>query len=219
MKNSAYKKKIHSSLGGVVLLLSISSIFSIGFSSWNIGGNPIASANIDIVADDVSTNSSYFLFNESAATIDDETATNPPVPFSYNDYGVVKDGVVTSEGSFAFFLAVLLRGENGIYKSNESLTAFGFNLEATSTGVNLLAYLKDVTYLINSNGSFKALVSKNEDNTHIGLTCENASYLAEERLFFRISLNFDFSDVNNFKTAIANNMVSTSLNFKVIFGD
>lgn len=100
MKNSAYKKKIHSSLGGVVLFLSISSIFSIGFSSWNIG-SPKADSTIDIDAD--------IAFQKSVIKIIGST-----YDFKIGPDGLVVDETIVNKASFSISFSI----------SNEDATSF-----------------------------------------------------------------------------------------------
>lgn len=131
------KNKLASSLTGGILFLSVISLVSVGFSTWTIGSN-VANATFNMGADDADGTNKYFFFNEYLGTIDDPSVTNPTVPFKYNDYGVINDGVVSSQGQFAFFMAVLLRGENGIYKNNETLSEFSFKYLVTCSGAPLL---------------------------------------------------------------------------------
>ena len=77
------------------MFLSVISLVSVGFSTWTIGSNT-ANATFNMGADDVDGTNKYFFFNETLGTIDDPSITNPTVPFEYNDYGVINNGVVTS---------------------------------------------------------------------------------------------------------------------------
>lgn len=192
-----------------------------GFSTWTIGSNT-ANATFNMGADDVDGTNKYFFFNESPDTID-KKYTNPPVLFEYNDYGVINNGVVTSQGKFAFFMAVLLRGEKGIYKNNETLTEFSFKYLVTCSGAPLLDYLSSVSFKVSDRGNqFSSPIdgSISSDKNVITITY-NGDCLTSvtDYLFYRVELSFDFVDVTTFKTTIADKMSSTNLSFEVLFGD
>lgn len=173
-------------------------------------------------ADDVDGTNKYFFFNESPDTID-KKYTNPPVLFEYNDYGVIDNGVATSQGKFAFFMAVLLRGEKGIYKNNETLNEFSFKYLVTCSGAPLLDYLSSVSFKVSDRGNqFSSPIdgSISSDKKVITITY-NVDCLTSvtDYLFYRVELSFDFVDVTTFKTTIADKMSSTNLSFEVLFGD
>ena len=215
------KNKLASSLTGGILFLSVISLVSVGFSTWTIGSN-VTNATFNMGADDVDGTNKYFFFNESPDTID-KKYTNPPVLFEYNDYGVIDNGVVTSQGKFAFFMAVLLRGEKGIYKNNETLTEFSFKYLVTCSGAPLLDYLSCVSFKVSDRGNqFSSPIdgSISSDKKVITITY-NGDCLTSvtDYLFYRVELSFDFVDVTTFKTTIADKMNSTNLSFEVLFGD
>lgn len=217
------KNKLASSLSGGILFLSVVSLVSVGFSAWTIGSND-ANATFNMSADDVDGTNKYFFFNESSGSIDEPSVTNPPVPFDYNDYGVIKDGVVSSQGQFAFFMAVLLRGENGIYKNNETLSEFSFKYLVSCSGAPLLDYLSGVSFKVSDRDKKYNPPSNNgsisNDKKVITLTY-NGDRLTNttDYLFYRVELGFDFPNVDDFKATIADKMSSTNLSFEVLFGD
>lgn len=217
------KNKLASSLSGGILFLSVISLASVGFSTWTIGSN-VANATFNMSADDVDGTNKYFFFNETLGTIDESSITNPPTLFKYNDYGVINDGVVTSKGKFAFFMAVLLRGENGIYKDNETLTEFSFKYLVTCSGAPLLDYLSSVSFKVSDRDKKYNPPSNNgsisNDKKVIALTY-NGDRLTNttDYLFYRVELSFDFPTATDFKATIADKMSSTNLSFEVLFGD
>ena len=216
------KNKLANSLTGGILFLSVISLVSVGFSTWNIGSNT-ANATFNMGADDVDGTNKYFFFNETLGTIDDPSIANPTVPFEYNDYGVINNGVVTSQGKFAFFMAVLLRGEKGIYKNNETLTEISFKYLVTCSGAPLLDYLSSVSFKVSDRGNqFSSPIdgSISSDKKVITITY-NGDCLTSvtDYLFYRVELSFDFVDVTTFKTTIADKMSCTNLSFEVLFGD
>lgn len=215
------KNKLASSLSGGILFLSVISLVSVGFSTWTIGSNN-ANATFNMGADDVDGTNKYFFFNENSDSID-KNYTNPPVLFEYNDYGIINKGVVSSQGKFAFFMAVLLRGEKGIYKNNETLSEFSFKYLVTCTGAPLLDYLSSVSFKVSDRGNqFSSPIdgSISSDKKVITITY-NGDCLTSvtDYLFYRVELSFDFVDVTTFKTTIADKMSSTNLSFEVLFGD
>lgn len=216
------KNKLASSLSGGILFLSVVSLVSVGFSAWTIGSND-ANATFNMGADDVDGTNKYFFFNESLGTIDEPSITNPPVPFDYNDYGVIKDGVVSSQGQFAFFMAVLLRGEKGIYKNNETLSEFSFKYLVTCSGTPLLDYLSSVSFKVSDRDNhFSSPIdgSISTDKKVITLTYNGSKInTVSDYLFYRVELSFNFSDVTDFKATIVDKMSSTNLSFEVLFGD
>ncbi len=215
------KNKLASSLSGGILFLSVISLVSVGFSTWTIGSND-ANATFNMSADDVDGTNEYFFFNESPDSID-KNYTNPPVLFEYNDYGIINKGVVSSQGKFAFFMAVLLRGEKGIYKNNETLSEFSFKYLVTCSGAPLLNYLSSVTFKVSDRGNqFSSPIdgSISSDKKVITLTYNGDCLTsATDYLFYRVELSFDFSNLTTFKTTIADKMSSTNLSFEVLFGD
>lgn len=215
------KNKLASSLSGGILFLSVISLASVGFSTWTIGSN-VANATFNMSADDVDGTNKYFFFNESPDSID-KNYTNPPVLFEYNDYGIINKGVVSSQGKFAFFMTVLLRGEKGIYKNNETLSEFSFKYLVTCSGAPLLDYLSSVSFKVSDRGNqFSSPIdgSISSDKKVITITY-NGDCLTSvtDYLFYRVELSFDFVDVTTFKTTIADKMSSTNLSFEVLFGD
>lgn len=216
------KNKLASSLSGGILFLSVISLVSVGFSTWTIGSN-VANATFNMSADDVDGTNKYFFFNETLGTIDDPSITNPIVPFEYNDYGVIDNGVVTNQGKFAFFMAVLLRGENGIYKNNETLSEFSFKYLVTCSGAPLLDYLSSVSFKVSNRGNqFSSPIdgSISSDKKVIALTYNGSDInTVSDYLFYRVELSFDFVNVTDFKATIADKMSSTNLSFEVLFGD
>lgn len=216
------KNKLASSLSGGILFLSVISLVSVGFSTWTIGNND-ANATFNISADDVDGTNKYFFFNEYLGTIDDPSVTNPPVLFEYNDYGIIDNGVVTSQGKFAFFMAVLLRGENGIYKNNETLSEFSFKYLVTCSGAPLLDYLSSVSFKVSDrDNQFSSPIdgSISSDKKVIALIYNGSEInTVSDYLFYRVELSFDFVNVTDFKTTIADKMSSTNLSFEVLFGD
>lgn len=215
------KNKLASSLSGGILFLSVISLVSVGFSTWTIGSN-VANATFNMSADDVDGTNKYFFFNENSDSID-KNYTNPPVLFEYNDYGIINKGVVSSQGKFAFFMAVLLRGEKGIYKNNETLSEFSFKYLVTCTGAPLLDYLSSVSFKVSDRGNqFSSPIdgSISSDKKVIALTYNGSEInTVSDYLFYRVELSFDFSSLTTFKTTIADKMSSTNLSFEVLFGD
>lgn len=216
------KNKLASSLSGGILFLSVISLVSVGFSTWTIGSN-VANATFNMSADDVDGTNKYFFFNEYLGTIDDPSVTNPTVPFKYNDYGVINDGVVSSQGQFAFFMAVLLRGENGIYKNNETLSEFSFKYLVTCSGAPLLDYLSSVSFNVRDrktkdNSSYNGTISSDKKVITLAYNGDCLTKTADY-LFYKVELSFDFVNVTTFKTTIADKMSSTNLSFEVLFGD
>lgn len=215
------KNKLASSLSGGILFLSVISLVSVGFSAWTIGNN-VANATFNMGADDVDGTNKYFFFNESPDSID-KNYTNPPVLFEYNDYGIINKGVVSSQGKFAFFMAVLLRGENGIYKNNETLSEFSFKYLITCTGAPLLDYLSSVSFKVSDRGNqFSSPIdgSISSDKKVIAITYNGSEInTVFDYLFYRVELSFDFPNATDFKATIADKMSSTNLSFEVLFGD
>lgn len=216
------KNKLASSLTGGILFLSVISLVSVGFSTWTIGSNA-ANATFNIGADDVDGTNKYFFFNETLGTIDDPSITNPTVPFEYNDYGIIDNGVVTNQGKFAFFMAVLLRGENGIYKNNETLTEFSFKYLVTCSGAPLLDYLSSVSFNVRDrktkdNSSYNGTISSDKKVITLAYNGDCLTKTADY-LFYKVELSFDFPTATDFKATIADKMSSTNLSFEVLFGD
>lgn len=213
------KNKLASSLSGGILFLSVISLVSVGFSAWTIGSND-ANATFNMGADDINGTNKYFFFNETLGTIDEPSITNPPVPFKYNDYGVINDGVVSNKGQFAFFMAVLLRGENGIYKNNKTPSEFSFKYLVTCSGAPLLDYLSSVSFTVKNRNKKEDSPSNDgfisSDKKVITLTYKG-NYLTSttDYLFYRVVLNFEFPDATDFKATIADKMSSTNLSFEV----
>lgn len=206
--------------GWLVFALSTLSMVSVGFSTWVVTGPASGYGQIGVVTDDVIDYSKYFVFNQS------ETLTNQPtLTFKYNDYGVVNDGVIGNKGSFSFWMAVELRGDNGLFNTSETISSFSFDYLISDSGsFKLLNYLASASYEI-SNGSNK--VESNESNTSIDkttspysitTTCSDATLLGKSKLFYKVTLNFSFEGVKSFTADVAANMENASLDFSIRYG-
>lgn len=206
--------------GWLVFALSTLSMVSVGFSTWVVTGPASGYGQIGVVTDDVINNDKYFMFNQS------ETSTNQPtLAFKYNDYGVVNDGVIGTKGSFSFWMAVMLRGDDALFSTSDTISSFSFDYLISDRGsFKLLNYLASASYEI-SNGSNK--VESNESNTTIDknnspysitTTCSDGTLLGKSKLFYKVTLNFSFENVSDFKTEIADNMKNASLDFSIRYG-
>lgn len=134
--------------------------------------------------------------------------------FAYNDYGVVNDGVVESKGAFSFYMACLLRGNDSLYSMDESLNSFSFSFVIQDKGsFSLTQFISKASYAI-SNGSTNVTKEVNpviSSGTASFLTvCDSSELLLKERLFYFVTLTFDFP-TENFKSTVADNMPNADL--------
>lgn len=220
--NNRHFLKILKSCGGGLLLLSSVSLFSLGFGAWNIVTK--VEGSVAAKADNVINYNDYFLFNKDAGTIDKgDNWKKAPIPLEYNDYGAVKDGVVGANGTFTFYLACRLRGDNGLYPTDQTLDSFSFDLSISDKGsFTLTQYLAtSVSYVVeNDQKDSVSLTSSLNGTKTASITCNDSSLLSSSRLFYTITLNFDFSSVlNSFKSSVANNMGNVNLSFSIMVGE
>lgn len=120
-------------------------------------------------------------------------------------------------------MAVLLRGEKGIYKNNETLSEFSFKYLVACSGAPLLDYLSSVSFDVRDrktkdSSSYNGSISSDEKVIALTYNGDRLSNTTDY-LFYRVELSFDFSNLTTFKTTIADKMNSTNLSFEVLFGD
>lgn len=90
-QNNFLKRNSVKIVGGGCILLTLLSIFSIGFSSWTIVSNPKNSIDINASVEDI------------AETKDVIKITSSSADFSIGPDGMVKDSTIVNAGSLFFF--------------------------------------------------------------------------------------------------------------------
>ena len=162
------------------------------------------------------------MFNENAKTIDNANAHILPTKFSYNDYGVVKNNIVQDTGDFSFYMACLLRGDDGLFSNDKTLSSFSFSYKFSDNGeFSLVPYLSKVSYVITDDAGNRetanSTTTKDGENVSSPLVCNDSTLLSSSRLFYFVSMTFDFSNVTDFKTTIADNMTKTDISISVLY--
>lgn len=190
--------------GEIILALTSLSLIGLGFSSYTISNEPVKLEALNVEITDIVDYSKYLIFNKNEATIDSANSYMPPLPFEYNSEGVIDNGLVGLKCSFTFYLGCKLKGEEGIYPLDTSLTEFNIRISLYDRGsFKILDYLStSINYQIKS-GSYLDENSSNVSNENISsfdLSCTNSNLLNCENIFYTITMSFDFTNtdyVNN----------------------
>ena len=102
---SRLKHKSVRNVGWGIITLFLVSIFSLGFSSWNISYNQSAQIDINGGSSDVEDYSkSIALSNENSS----------PLDFKFCKDGLVRDDTIVYEGNALFKFKISLTGEYGL---------------------------------------------------------------------------------------------------------
>lgn len=104
-QNIFLKGKSVKIVGGCILL-TLLSIFSIGFSSWTIVSNPKISIDINASVEDI------------AETKDIIKITSSSADFSIGPDGMVKDSTIVNAGSLFFYFSIINENANGFISSD-----------------------------------------------------------------------------------------------------
>ncbi len=214
------KRKRKLFAGGGLLLLTTVSLFSVGFGAWVIYGTGQSTNSFDIEVANVIDYSRYFLFNEDESTIgNNRTKTSY---LTYIDEGIVENDEVVYLGTFSFYLACRIRGDNGegLYTTNALLSSFTLNLRLVDNGSFYISQYFDnsvnskVNYSINNSGTnTTASSSKNDRTISLSATCSDQTQLSQSYLFYRFDVIFDFSSYQNFDSQ---ELSGTSLRIGVV---
>lgn len=200
--------------GEIILALTSLSLIGLGFSSYTISNEPVKLEALNVEITDIVDYSKYLIFNKNEATIDSANSYMPPLPFEYNSEGVIDNGLVGLKGSFTFYLGCKLKGEEGIYPLDTSLTEFNIRISLYDRGsFKILDYLStSVNYQIKS-GSYLVANSSNVSDENISsfaLSCTNIDLLNCENIFYTITMSFDFTNtdyVNNIYPNLKNSSI------------
>ena len=110
-QNNFLKRNSVKIVGGGCILLTLLSIFSIGFSSWTIVSNPKNSIDINASVEDI------------AETKDIIKITSSSADFSLGSDGMVKDSTIVNAGSLFFSFSIINENANGFISSDEYIHA------------------------------------------------------------------------------------------------
>lgn len=105
-KNIFLKRKSVKIVGRGFILLTLLSIFSVGFSSWTIVSNPKYSIDINASIEDI------------AETKDIIKITSSSADFSIGPDGMVKDSTIVNAGSLFFSFSIINENANGFISSD-----------------------------------------------------------------------------------------------------
>ena len=116
---SRLKHKSVRNVGWGIITLSLMSIFSLGFSSWNISYNQSTQIDINGESSDVDDYSkSITLSNENSS----------PFDFKFCRDGLVRDDTIVYEGNALFKFKISLTGKYGLLTYKKDLSSFGVSL-------------------------------------------------------------------------------------------
>lgn len=116
---SRLKHKSVRNVGWGIITLSLMSIFSLGFSSWNISYNQSTQIDINGESSDVDDYSkSITLSNENSS----------PLDFKFCRDGLVRDDTIVYEGNALFKFKISLTGKYGLLTYKKDLSSFGVSL-------------------------------------------------------------------------------------------
>lgn len=105
-QNNFLKRNSVKIVGGGCILLTLLSIFSIGFSSWTIVSNPKYLIDINASVEDIAEPKDIINITSSSAD------------FSIGPDGMVKDSTIVNAGSLFFSFSIINENANGFISSD-----------------------------------------------------------------------------------------------------
>ena len=199
----------------LLLPISVLSLTSIGFSTWNITISSVLST--DVYVGKVNKLSDFITFDETINF------------FEFCPYGIIQDETIVDTGnlSVGFYFTNLQE-----FISNEQNSSIHLAISLKSSckidsSFNIFNYLSNTTnpkYSITENKDNLEYINDLTDYTvnsstasfDFNFTIENISLYTSNQFYFSLNLQFDFSSVmNNFEQAIYQKVGNDNLSFKL----
>lgn len=197
-------------------ILSVITLFSIGFASW-IVNNKYVESNIKIEIGKIN-NFNQFEFGDITT-------------FTFNKYGILKDDVYQADGDIQIEFLIKLKNGIALENYNKENISLQFIWESTNPSINLNQYFSDTqnanikySYSYKSyddaaskiNSTTTSSYTLNENIIQTTFTTEITSNDISnyENAYFVINFAYDFSDIfSTFETSIYNNLVKDNGTF------
>lgn len=199
----------------LLLPISVLSLTSIGFSTWNITISSVL--NTDVYVGKVNKLSDFITFDETINF------------FEFCPYGIIQDKTIVNTGnlSVGFYFTNL---QEFISNEQNSSIRLAISLKSSckiDSSFNIFNYLSNTTnpkYSITENKDNLEYINDLTDYTvnsstasfDFNFTIENISLYTSNQFYFSLNLQFDFSSVmNNFEQAIYQKVGNNNLSFKL----
>ena len=199
----------------LLLPISVLSLTSIGFSTWNITISSVL--NTDVYVGKVNKLSDFITFDETINF------------FEFCPYGIIQDKTIVNTGnlSVGFYFTNL---QEFISNEQNSSIRLAISLKSSckiDSSFNIFNYLSNTTnpkYSITENKDNLEYINDLTDYTvnsstasfDFNFTIENISLYTSNQFYFSLNLQFDFSSVmNNFEQAIYQKVGNDNLSFKL----
>ena len=199
----------------LLLPISVLSLTSIGFSTWNITISSVL--NTDVYVGKVNKLSDFITFDETINF------------FEFCPYGIIQDETIVDTGnlSVGFYFTNL---QEFISNEQNSSIRLAISLKSSckiDSSFNIFNYLSNTTnpkYSITENKDNLEYINDLTDYTvnsstasfDFNFTIENISLHTSNQFYFSLNLQFDFSSVmNNFEQAIYQKVGNNNLSFKL----
>lgn len=199
----------------LLLPISVLSLTSIGFSTWNITISSVL--NTDVYVGKVNKLSDFITFDETINF------------FEFCPYGIIQDETIVDTGnlSVGFYFTNL---QEFISNEQNSSIRLAISLKSSckiDSSFNIFNYLSNTTnpkYSITENKDNLEYINDLTDYTvnsstasfDFNFTIENISLYTSNQFYFSLNLQFDFSSVmNNFEQAIYQKVGNDNLSFKL----
>ena len=199
----------------LLLPISVLSLTSIGFSTWNITISSVLST--DVYVGKVNKLSDFITFDETINF------------FEFCPYGIIQDETIVDTGnlSVGFYFTNL---QEFISNEQNSSIRLAISLKSSckiDSSFNIFNYLSNTTnpkYSITENKDNLEYINDLTDYTvnsstasfDFNFTIENISLYTSNQFYFSLNLQFDFSSVmNNFEQAIYQKVGNDNLSFKL----
>lgn len=199
----------------LLLPISVLSLTSIGFSTWNITISSVL--NTDVYVGKVNKLSDFITFDETINF------------FEFCPYGIIQDETIVDTGnlSVGFYFTNL---QEFISNEQNSSIRLAISLKSSckiDSSFNIFNYLSNTTnpkYSITENKDNLEYINDLSDYTvnsstasfDFNFTIENISLYTSNQFYFSLNLQFDFSSVmNNFEQAIYQKVGNNNLSFKL----
>lgn len=204
--------------------LTFISLFSIGFSSFNLADNAPVSGNLTL--------------NDGKVLEANEYISNFSIRnFEYNKSGIINNDIVSSKGTLSISFNLNMRdGKNNYFFDNYNNDFIGLNVQITETNktattesFSLLSYISKTNpiscRLRLSNETTTTSVQIPDFTNEAGVLSFKYQYNFDDFsqidfIFFNFLIDFDFVDViSTFETSVYNFLKSSdfSLNYSISF--
>lgn len=204
-------------------LLTIVTIFSIGFSSW-VSAEKTVQSSINSEMGDIYDSSNLFSFGTLKT-------------FTFSKYGILKDETYQAKGEI--YLQFKVKSKDGLMKYYGDISSFkfSFTMSSTNSSVNLNQYLSqdqndqlnyyvsynsylDVTSVTEPSGSIPYSVDGRNITSEITYSDNLENFKNAEYIYFVLEYHYDFTSVyETFETSVFNPLnTDNGITFDFVIG-